>query len=134
LSPEDPLLVVQTYLHTRNSDLFALDAEFRFMSQSEPLCGRQAIDVVLRMFYQEMFSEVRLEPRILYATDKGIVAEFMFCGKNTGPLMGTLPTGKEVAIPMIGVYEVGGAHITRARLYYDTYLVAKQLGLFTELW
>jgi predicted ester cyclase len=131
---EDALRVVQAYLRSRDTNLFAREAEFWFMSQGEPLRGRQAIDVILGMLCREVFADVRFEPANVVATESCIVAEFVFRARNIGPLMGALPTGKEVAVPMIAVCEVTGPYITRARLYYDTRQMGTQLGLGLEPW
>jgi predicted ester cyclase len=130
----DPLTLIRTYLSSRDSALFAVDAEFRFMSQSEPLRGRRAIDTILRMLYDEMFSEVELEASSLLVVGKGVVAELTFYGTNTGPLMGFPPTGKRIAVPMAAIYEVEDSHISRVRLYYDSVSITRQLGLSTVLW
>ena len=40
------------------------------------------------MFYSEAFSNASAEIRNVVAADKGVVIEFVFHGKNTGPLGG----------------------------------------------
>ena len=134
MQSEDILDLVSAHLSSRDINLFAKDAEFRFMSQSEPLRGRQAIDVILSLLFKEMFSEVRLEPFNLVAIQDGAMAEFIFYGTNTGPLMGLPPTGKKVTVPMVAVYEVRGSQITRVRLYFDGCSMSRQLGLPTAPW
>ncbi len=134
LVSEHALSLVQAYLRSQDTNLFAHDAEFRFMSQHEPLTGRQAIDVILGMLCRETFTHVRCEQVKMLGMENCVVAEFVFRGRNTGPLMGAPPTGKTVAIPMIAVCEVTGSYITRTRLYCDTCQIGRQLGLDPNSW
>ena len=134
MQPNNTLSLVRAYLNSRDVTLFAKDAEFRFMSQSEPLRGREAIDAILSLLFEEMFSDVRLEPSNFLATEESAVAEFVFHGVNTGPLMGLPPTGKRVVVPMVAVYEVSSSHISGVRLYFDGCSMSRQLGLATAPW
>ncbi|HXF06668.1 MAG TPA: ester cyclase [Blastocatellia bacterium] len=129
MSAQDNIKVVQAYLANHDPKFMAEDATFQDFSQVEPLRGREAISAMLDMFYHTAFSEARAEVRNLVADDKSIVLEFTFHGVNTGSLMGMPPTNKRVEIPMCAIYDVEGGVIRRARLYYDSATMAKQLGL-----
>jgi predicted ester cyclase len=122
--------IVEVYLGSQDCMLFAQDAEFRFMSHVEPLRGREAIDAILRIFFREAFSKARVEVCNMVVGKQGtVVVEFMFHGMHTGLLMGAQPTGNRVAVPMIAVFEVEQEEIKRARLYYDTRILSRQVGL-----
>ncbi|TEU22353.1 MAG: hypothetical protein E3J21_00300 [Anaerolineales bacterium] len=127
---QENLQVIQAFFESHDPvSFFAEDAEFYDMSQPEPLRGREAIGAMMHMMYQEAFSDARPESQGLMAGENAVVAEFIFHGKNTGSLMGAPPTSKTVAVPMIAVYEVEGSKIQRARLYYDSATMGRQLGL-----
>lgn len=130
MSTQETLQIIQAYFQSHDPmSFFSEDAEFHDMSQPEPFRGREAIGAALRMFYQEAFSDARAEPRSVLPGEDSVVAEFVFHGQNTGSLMGAPPTDKTVAVPMIAVYEVERGKIQRARLYYDSATMARQLGL-----
>ena len=129
MSAQDNIKVVQGYLANHDPKFMVEDATFQDYSQVEPLRGREAIGAMLDMLYQTAFSEARAENRNLVADDKSVVLEFTFHGINTGSLMGMPPTGKRVEVPMCAVYDVEEGVIRRARLYYDSATMAKQLGL-----
>ncbi len=129
MSAQDNIQIVQGYMANHDPKFMAADATFHDYSQAEPLRGREAIGAMLDMFYHTAFSDARAEPRNLAADDKSVILEFTFHGVNTGSLMGLPPTGKRVEIPMCAVYDVEGGVIRRARLYYDSATMAKQLGL-----
>ncbi len=100
------------------------------MPSGEPIKGREAIAAMLRLFYQEAFSDASGEVHNVAAdTEKGLgFIEFTFRGRHTGELMGIQPTGRQVEIPMLGLYEVEGDQIRQARLYYDMATMMRQLG------
>jgi steroid delta-isomerase-like uncharacterized protein len=129
MSAQDNTKIVQDYLANHDPKLMAEDATFQDYSQAEPLRGREAIGAMFDMFYRTAFSEARAEARKLIADEASVVLEFTFHGVNTGSLMGMPPTGKRVEIPMCAIYEIEGGLIRRARLYYDSATMSKQLGL-----
>lgn len=45
--------------------------------------------------------------------------EFIFRGRHIQTFDGIKASGKEIQIPMLGVYEIDGELIKSARLYYD---------------
>ena len=51
----------------------------------------------------------------------------MLIGKNTGPLFGMPPTNKELAMPMIHVYDFEDDKINRWRCYANIQILTKQL-------
>lgn len=129
MSAQDNIKIVQGYLANHDPRFMAEDATFQDYSQPEPLRGREAIGAMLDMFYHTAFSEARAEVRNLVADDRSVVLEFTFHGVNTGSLMGMPPTGRRVEVPMCAIYDVEGGIIRRARLYYDSATMARQLGL-----
>lgn len=128
MSNQDSLQVIRDYFNGHDIAYFAEDGELHDMSQPQPLRGHAAISAFLNLLYHEAFSEAHAELRDLIGGDGAVVAEFVFHGKNTGSLAGAPPAGKTVAVPMIVAYELNAGKIQRARLYYDTATLAKQLG------
>ncbi|MBF6591272.1 MAG: ester cyclase [Ktedonobacterales bacterium] len=108
----------------------AEDAILLVQALPQPLQGRAAIEGLMRLFYHEAFAEARNDPLSIAADEaRGLgFLEFTFRGRHIGELMGIAPTGREVALPMMGVYEISEGQIHRARLYYDNVTLLRQLG------
>ena len=122
--------VIETYAHSHAARHFAEDAVFTQMAMPQPFTGREAIAGMLRLFYQDAFSDAKGELRNVAAdTERGLgFIEFTFRGRHTGALAGIAPTGRDVEVPMLGVYEIANGKIQRARLYYDMATLSRQLG------
>ena len=127
---EDTRTVIEAYARSHDPKYFAEDAVFTQIPLSQPFNGRGAIEGMLHLFYRDAFSDASGEIRHVAADttkDLGFV-EFTFRGRHTGELMGIKPTGRQVEVPMLGVYEIGNREIQRARLYYDMATFMRQLG------
>jgi steroid delta-isomerase-like uncharacterized protein len=122
--------VIEAFAESHDPKYLAEDATYTQMPTSQSFGGRDAITGMLRLFYQDAFSDARGELRnVAIDTEKSIgLIEFTFRGRHTGALMGLSATGRSVEIPMLGVYEIDGDHIQRARLYYDMATLMRQLG------
>jgi predicted ester cyclase len=120
MSAEQNFQIVRDYLAGRGPELMAEDATFHDWTQPEPIRGREAIEAMLHLYYDEAFSGASASYRNWVANDHCVVLEFTFRGVNTGPLRGRPPTGKSVEVPMCVIYEVDDGIIRRARLYYDS--------------
>jgi steroid delta-isomerase-like uncharacterized protein len=122
--------VIEAYAHNHDAKHFAEDAVFTQMALPQPFTGRDAIAAMLRLFYEDAFSEAKGELRNVAAdNERGLgFIEFTFRGRHTGALAGIPPTGREVEVPMLGVYEIANGSIQRARLYYDMATLSRQLG------
>ena len=123
--------MIEAFAQSHDPQYFAEDAVYTQMAPSQSFNGRDAIAKMLRLFYEDAFSEARGDLcNVAVDTEKDLgIIEFTFHGRHTGELMGISPTGRSVEVPMLGIYEVGDGHIRRARLYYDMATLMRQLGL-----
>ena len=120
MSAEQNIQIVRDYLAGRGPELLAEDATFQDWTQPEPIQGREAIEAMFHLYYDEAFSGASAKYRNWVANDDCVVLEFAFRGVNTGSLRGRPPTGRSVEVPMCVIYEVKDGIIRRARLYYDS--------------
>ena len=122
--------VIEAYAHSHDPRHFAEDAVFTQMPLPQPFTGREAIAGMLRLFYEDAFSDAKGELRQVAAdTERGLgFIEFTFRGRHTGALAGIPPTGRDVEVPMLGIYEIANGKIQKARLYYDMATLTRQLG------
>jgi steroid delta-isomerase-like uncharacterized protein len=98
-------------------------------AQARAYSGRAAAEGLLRAFYADGFSDSRMDVRCIIADESTAVLEFTFQGRHTGLFVGIPPTGREVTLPMAIICEIFEGRICRARLYYDTGTLLRQLGL-----
>lgn len=66
--------------------------------------------------------------RMHVSDDDTIVAEFDLIGTNTGPFMGSDPTGKAFRVPVVAVFSFDGDGITNERVYLDVASLVRQIG------
>ena len=127
---EDIRTVIEAYAQSHDPKYFADDAVFTQMALPQPFTGREAIAGMLRLFYEDAFSDAQGELRNVAAdNERGLgFIEFTFSGRHTGALMAIQPSGRQVEMPMLGVYEISGGKIRHARLYYDMATLMRQLG------
>ena len=127
---EEARNVIEAYAQNHDPKHFAEDAVFTQMALPQPFTGREAIAGMLRLFYEDAFSDAKGELRQVAAdNERGLgFIEFTFKGKHTGALAGIPATGRDVEVPMLGVYEIASGKIQRARLYYDMATLTRQLG------
>jgi steroid delta-isomerase-like uncharacterized protein len=61
--------------------------------------------------------------------ERGVVAQWVMRGTNTGPMQGLPPTGKSVAVPGADFLTVGDGGVESVQGYFDTRTLPEQLGL-----
>jgi steroid delta-isomerase-like uncharacterized protein len=129
MSAADNAELVRRYFQKVDAGYYAADAELQDMSQPQALQGREAIRDFLAMYLGEAFPDGAYQLHRVLADEVSAAAEWTFRGTNTGPLMGEPATGREVVFSGVTVYDIRDGLFTRACVYYDTGLVADQLGL-----
>ena len=80
-------------------------------------------------FTGSLFRGPGAEIRHAISDGEKVAVEYTFRGVNTGNLMGIPATGRSVEIPMCAIYEVANGAIQTGRLYYNSGLLTRQLGL-----
>ncbi|MHB8489092.1 MAG: ester cyclase [Candidatus Dormibacteria bacterium] len=127
MSLDETRRVMEGYFGSHGGSWFADDVEFHDMSQPEPQRGRANVEAWLDSFYHGAFAEARADEARLVVGDGVAAADWVFKGRHAGSLMGEQPTGKLVEVPMAALYEIAAGEIVRARLYYDSAALARQL-------
>lgn len=85
---------------------------------------------MLDELFHEAFSDASAEiVNVAADSEKGLgFIEFIFRGRHTSKIGDIEPSGRNIEIPMLGVYEIDGETIENARLYYDMNSILKQAG------
>jgi steroid delta-isomerase-like uncharacterized protein len=125
----DPIQLVRRYMENHDPAFMAEDATLHDFTMPEPLKGRDAIAQFLDLFYRVAFPGSQAEIRDAVSDGQKVAVEFTFRGVNNGNLMGIPATGRSVEVPMCAVYEVENGVIQTGRMYYDSGLLTRQLGL-----
>jgi len=109
---------VEAYLN-----MIAEDVDIMWPEQETPKKSelREEFHEIIEAFPDRHFDVTRI-----VATEKGALVECMLMGKNTGPLFGMPPTNKELAMPMIHVYDFEDDKINRWRCYANFQILTKQ--------
>ncbi len=128
MSVEETGRVLSAYFADHGEQWLAVTIEFHDMSRPEPYRGREQVAAWLHHFYGEAFPGARAEEARLVVGDGIAAADWVFRGRHLGSLAGEPPSGVDVELPMAAVYEVGGGEIVRARLYYDSATLTRQLA------
>lgn len=84
--------------------------------------------------FKQAFPDLRWEMREFIEGSDTVVAEGVFLGTNTGPMVGpwgSLPaTGRRVKLPFCDIWKVRNGRIVENRIYYDQVTFWGQLGLW----
>jgi predicted ester cyclase len=78
-------------------------------------------------FFESVFPGYQLSAKKMIAEGDDVVVDALLTGTHEGELMGISPTGKEVEVPFIIIYQVSGGKIV------DHHMVADQAGMMQQL-
>src|SRR6266513_2208192 len=118
---------VEAYFNTHDVQYVTEDAVFVSMDTGEETHGREAIGQMLHYFYHIAF-DAKAEITNKVITEKKAVLEFNFKGKHIGEFSGMQPTHKQVNVPTCVSYDLENGLIKRARIYFVTDVLMKQLS------
>jgi len=110
---------VEAYL-----DLIAEDVDIMWPEQETPKKSE------LREEFLEIIDAVpdrHFDVTRILETKKGALVECMLEGKNTGSLYGQPPTNRELAVPMVHIYDFEKNQIVRWRCYANFQILTQQL-------
>ncbi|MDQ3853374.1 MAG: ester cyclase [Thermoproteota archaeon] len=83
--------------------------------------------------FKQAFPDLRWKMREFIEGSDAVVAEGVFLGTNTGPMVGpgaSIPaTGRRVELPFCDIWKVSNGRLVENRIYYDQVTFLGQLGL-----
>jgi ketosteroid isomerase-like protein len=104
------------------------DAVFTVMGTDEEAQGREAIGQLLRTYYDTAFDADTVTRNIVF-TDEHALLEADFTGRHIGEFRGLAASGKEIRVPLCVSYDLAGGFVTRARIYFETDALRRQIDL-----
>jgi steroid delta-isomerase-like uncharacterized protein len=130
MSIESTREVMERYFDAEHNDtsMLADDVIFTVMATGQEARGPQEVLGLLNYFYHGAF-EARAEPRNVVYADHQAVGEWDFVGKHIGEFAGIPATGRDVRVPLCVVYDLEDDQIKRARIYFETPALLRQLGV-----
>jgi steroid delta-isomerase-like uncharacterized protein len=107
--------------------LFDEDATHEEIPAGTTLRGREEIGGGME---EVLIGFPDLDTRIINSVVEGdkVVIEVSWKGTQKGEFRGTRPTGKSFTLKAVFVFELKRGKIKKVREYYDTGMLAKQLG------
>ena len=106
----------------------AEDVIFTLLATGDTARGPEAVREMLEELAHGAF-DARAESRNMLLDDGHAVWEGHLIGKHIGEFAGIPATGKEVCVPLCGVYDLAEDEIRRARMYLEMPVLRQQLGL-----
>lgn len=119
---------ILSYFETHDVKYVAEDAVFRNLSTGETYTGRAEIGAMLHYIYHVAF-DARAEKTNHIITEDHALLEGFFKGRHIGELQGLPPTNKEVDVPLCVSYDLKNGLIQEGRIYMQTDVMMKQLGV-----
>ena len=104
------------------------DAVFTVMGTDEEAQGREAIGQMLRAYYDTAFDADTVTRNTVF-TDEHALLEADFSGRHVGDFRGIPASGKEISVPLCVSYDLAGGFVTRARIYFETDALRRQIGM-----
>lgn len=109
---------IAAYLELHDASRLRADATFVDATSGLRWEGREAIAGMLDFFYRVAF-DARIEaPRLMVGRD-GAALEATFVGRHIGEFAGVPPTGIDVRVPMVVLYDLADGEITGARVHFS---------------
>ena len=78
-------------------------------------------------FFEGAFPGYQLTANDMVAEGDRVAVDAVVTGKHTGELMGMAPTGRNIKVPLIIIYQIAGGKIVHHKM------VADQAGLLQQL-
>lgn len=110
---------VLAYIGGHRAETLRHDAVFTNLSTGDQWVGPEAIGGMLHWFYQVAFEAEVVEPRLI-AGDDAVVLVGTFSGKHIGEFAGLAPTGRDVRVPLVVIYDMVDGSIAAGRFLFDT--------------
>jgi steroid delta-isomerase-like uncharacterized protein len=88
--------------------------------------GAQAVhDLLAGMF--AAFPDFHVDVPRLHHADEAVVVEFVMTGSHQGPFAGLSPTGRQIEVPLVGIFDFDGDRLMCEKVYFDIATLMRQL-------
>jgi steroid delta-isomerase-like uncharacterized protein len=102
----------------------------------EPLAAQYTGRDEVRTYYESLLQALpglHLDVRRTHASASAVVVEVIIRGRHLGPWRGLPATGREIEIPLCGIFTFDDEdRLAGEKIYYDRATLLRQLGLFHE--
>jgi steroid delta-isomerase-like uncharacterized protein len=101
---------------------------YEIVATGEVWDGHDGVNALL-LQNKKGFSDFRFDPQEWHHGDTAVVVEGRFHGTQDGNWRGLPPTGLEIDVPMIIVFQFDGEEMICERTYFDLNTPLRQLGV-----
>ncbi|MFN3872463.1 MAG: ester cyclase [Ignavibacterium sp.] len=129
MSIETTRNIIKQYFDSVHTDfsMMAEDVVFTNMATGDNYNGINEVSQMLIYVYKIAF-DARAETQNIIITETNAVLEGEFVGRHIGEFAGIPPMNKIVRVPLCVVYDIEGAKIKRARIYFEMPALMAQLN------
>lgn len=120
--------VLRRFLADRDPRWLAEDVELHDPTRPSSCRGRIEAGAWWNRLCGEVFADAHLDMTRVTVDGSRAAVEWLFRGRHIGSLLGESPSGRNVALPMAGIFEVADGEIRGVDLYYDALGLLRQLG------
>ena len=99
----------------------------RYEFNGQPSDGAQAVRELLGGFMTG-FPDLHIEPTRIRHLDDGVLVEGTITGTHDGQWAGIPPTGRHVAVPVVGIFEFDDDRLLCEKVHMDTAMLLSQIG------
>jgi steroid delta-isomerase-like uncharacterized protein len=111
---------------------FGDSARYEDEAWGDNYAGREGV----RSFYQKLMTalpDLEIQVQQWHVTENAVLLEVLIRGTHLGSWRGLPPTGRQVEVPLCGIYTFDDSdRLVGERIYYDRATVLRQLGVFHE--
>ena len=127
---ESTRAVINRYFNSEHADASVLadDVVFTVMGTGQEHHGPEAVLGMLHYLYHVALDATTVFRSVVYAEQQA-VGEWDFVGKHIGEFAGIPATGKDVRVPLCVVYDPENDKIKHGRVYFETPMLLRQLGV-----
>ena len=129
MSVDETREVIGRYAAAQHADvsMMAPDVVFRIMATGQEHRTPEGVVGMLDYFYHVAF-DAKAETKSMIV-GQGIAAlEADFVGRHIGEFAGVPPTGKEVRVPLVVIYDLRDGQIVEGRVYFEIPAFLAQVG------
>jgi steroid delta-isomerase-like uncharacterized protein len=76
------------------------------------------------------FPDLHIEPLATRHADSAVIGEGRMTGTHRGAFVGVAPTGRQIDLPVIGVFDFEVDRLVNERITFDSGTLFRQLGAF----
>lgn len=96
-----------------------------------PNDGAESVCALLHGLFTA-FPDFHVEIVHLHHADHAVIVEFTMTGTQRGPFVGVAPSGRRIALPVVGIFDFTYDKLVCERVYFDLATLLRQIQPLAE--